>query len=254
VSVDWRRVRGIARLVWVAGGLLFTAWLVWSFQAHGVPQAIFETDATVRVTHASGSWRFIPAGASKAAGLVFLPGGMVDPRAYGPIARQVAEAGYATVLVELPLRVAPTTADEQTVADRAREATGALGGRLSWVLAGHSRGAAIATRLIAKMPAAYEGLVLVGTTHPRVDLSRLTIPVFKIGGTADCVAPRAESERAAVNLPRGTEWRWIEGANHAQFGFYGRQLLDCRPSISREAQQRALLAILTEALERIARG
>jgi pimeloyl-ACP methyl ester carboxylesterase len=123
-----------------------------------------------------------------------------------------------------------------------------MGPELPWVLAGHSRGAAIATRLLGLDPSAYQGLVLVATTHPRVDLSGLSIPVYKIGGGRDCVAPRERSESAAGLLPPRTVWHWIEGANHAQFGFYGSQLGDCEASIDRDEQQRITLDLLTEAL------
>lgn len=226
-------------------------WMIWSFQSHGIATGTFETDSTVRVQHVSDSWRFSPVGHSKSAGLVFLPGGMVDPKAYGPIARRLAEIGYPVAIVELPLRMARSAAAEATVRDRAREARNGMAPDIPWVLAGHSRGAAIATRLVAREPAAYQGLALVATTHPRVDLSSLEIPVFKIGGTRDCVAPREKSEAAAESLPPGTQWRWIEGANHAQFGWYGSQLGDCRASIERGAQQRALMEILRQVLAEV---
>lgn len=235
----------------MAGGLLFLAWLVWSFQAHGVPDAVYESDARVRVEEVEGSWRFAPVGEARPVGLVWLPGGMVDPRAYTPIARALAEAGYPVVLVELPFRMARTPEREQQVLERARAARRAMGPDVPWVLAGHSRGAAIATRLMADAPAAFDGLALVGTTHPRVNLSALSIPVYKIGGTSDCVAPRADSEAAAGLLPPHTEWRWIDGANHAQFGYYGSQLGDCGAEISRERQQEELHATLVELLGRV---
>jgi hypothetical protein len=76
--------------------------------------------------------------------------------------------------------------------------------------------------------------------------------VFKIAGTNDCVAPRNESEANASNLPAGTVWYWIEGGNHAQFGFYGPQLGDCSASIDRAEQQRQARALLIEALEAVA--
>jgi pimeloyl-ACP methyl ester carboxylesterase len=118
----------------------------------------------------------------------------------------------------------------------------------TWVLGGHSRGAAIATRLIERVESEFEGLVLIGTTHPRLDLSSLNLPVLKIGGTEDCVAPRARAEMVADSLPGSTRWEWIEGANHAQFGWYGRQLRDCAATISREQQQAEMTRIVDEFL------
>jgi pimeloyl-ACP methyl ester carboxylesterase len=249
--LNWRRIRRVVRRVWITCGLLFTAWMIWSFQSHGLPADTFASDAQVSVAHGAGSWRFLPLADVRSAGLVFLPGGMVDPRAYGPIARELASAGYPVAIVELPLRMARTPEHEQTVLGRARDAQAALGGELGWVLAGHSRGAAIATRLIEHEASAFRAVALIGTTHPQNDLSALPLPVVKIGGTRDCVAPRDRSEAAAANLPAETEWVWIEGANHAQFGWYGSQLGDCSASISRAEQQAELLAAVRGLLERV---
>jgi pimeloyl-ACP methyl ester carboxylesterase len=95
-------------------------------------------------------------------------------------------------------------------------------------------------------------MVLVGTTHPkRDDLSLLSIPVTKVYGSSDGVAP---ADRVVANqrlLPEQTRWVKIEGGNHSQFGHYGHQLRDGEATISREMQQSitrsALLGALTNA-------
>jgi pimeloyl-ACP methyl ester carboxylesterase len=245
--------RWISR-IWIAAGLVFTTWLVWNAQPQGVPPGTFETDVRVTVTRRDGHWTFVPAGGRAGAGLVFLPGAMIDPRAYGPLARAVAEAGFPVALVELPWRLAPARAAEQAVAERAAAAQDAIDPSIPWVLAGHSRGAAIATRLMAAGPRGYDALVLVGTTHPRIDLSSLSIPIVKVGGTLDCVAGRERSEEAIPLLPARTEWIWIEGGNHAQFAFYGRQLGDCTATIAREEQFRQLVRHVARVLERLGRA
>lgn len=176
---------------------------------------------------------------------------MVDPRAYFPLARALAEDGHPVAVVELPFRLAPSEDAEGEVMERVEMARRSLDETIPWVLAGHSRGAAISTRLVARHPSEFQGLALIGTTHPRVDLSSLAIPVLKIGGTADCIASRKKSEASAERLPPQTEWLWIEGANHAQFGWYGFQLGDCRPSISREDQQIQTRASLLRFLEEV---
>lgn len=224
-------------------------WMVWSFQAHGVPPEALLTSAAVRVQELEGSIRFLPADPAPGAGMVFLPGGMVQPEAYAPMARALAERGHPVAILKVPLRIAPTESMEEEVRSRGRAAQVSVPG-IPWVLAGHSRGAAIATRLLARSPENYRALALVGTTHPKVDLSDLSIPVLKIGGTRDCVADRETSEANAHNLPARTEWSWIPGANHAQFGHYGSQLGDCRAEIGRDTQQRALVDLIGDFLSR----
>ena len=86
------------------------------------------------------------------------------------------------------------------------------------------------------------GLLLIGTTHPRDhDLSSLTMPVLKIGYPRDCVSDAKDSLANLSKLPPHTAWLTIEGANHAQFGYYGSQLGDCTAQISRVSQQQQAL-------------
>jgi hypothetical protein len=93
------------------------------------------------------------------------------------------------------------------------------------------------------------GLLLVGTTHPRdVDLSKITIPVTKIVGTKDGVAPIEKVEANRHLLPASTRWVRIEGGNHSQFGWYGFQPGDHFASISRDAQHTQLVTAIKESL------
>ena len=227
------------------------SWLIWNVQSHGVPKEVFQSSASVQVERVDGVWRFVPVAREGKAGLMFLPGGMVDPRAYFPLARGLAERGHPVGVVTLPFRIAPSPDYERDALQRAQAAAREIDPSIPWALAGHSRGAAIASRLVAGNPTSFQGLALIGTTHPRVDLSHLTFPVLKIGGTRDCVADRDKAEAATPRLPAHTEWIWIEGANHAQFGWYGFQLGDCGPSITREEQQERTRDLLIGLLDRI---
>jgi poly(3-hydroxybutyrate) depolymerase len=105
-------------------------------------------------------------------------------------------------------------------------------------LAGHSRGAALAAELAGPHAAAFRGLVLIGTTHPKAQsLATLPLAVTKIYGTRDCVADTTAIQANAPLLPRTTRWVRLEGANHSQFGWYGRQLGDCDATMTRREQQ-----------------
>ena len=249
-----RTVRRWLRIVWVTAGVSITLWMVWNAQAHGVPSTMLESSAAVAVADEDGAIAFRPAGApTTRPGLIFLPGGAIDPRAYVPFARAIAEAGYPAAIVRLPWRVAPTAGSRAEVWRRIQSVAARWGGARPFVLSGHSRGAALAGRFAHAHPGAVAGLALIATTHPRdEDLSSAAFPVVKILGSRDCVAPADDAHANAARLPPHTQWIVIDGANHAQFGHYGSQINDCSATIERQAQQgqaRAAVVALLQAID-----
>lgn len=227
------------RRIWITSGLAFLSWMAWNAQAHGVAPELLESTPELAVTVADDMTLFLPARArSTRPALVFLPGGAVDPNAYVPLLRRIADTGAPVALVKLPWRMAFTEGAQAETWARVLRARAALGDSRLLVLAGHSRGAALAGKFASTQARNLAGLIMIATTHPRDEnLSALTIPVLKIAGTRDCVADLADSKANSRNLPRTTTWVVIQGANHAQFGYYGTQLGDCQADITREAQQ-----------------
>lgn len=235
------------RLIWVSAGTSFMVWLIWNMQAHGVDDSLLESSSAVTVTVHSDMTIFEPVDVDPAApALVFLPGGGVDPHAYVPLVRRIAETGVPVALVRLLWRMAFSESAQAEAWSRVLRARTRLGETRPVVLAGHSRGAALTGTFASSHGSALSALIMIGTTHPRDhDLSRLTIPVLKIAATRDCVADLEASQANAHNLPSSTEWVVIEGGNHTQFGYYGSQLGDCPATISRQDQQdQTLEAIL----------
>ena len=250
--MDWKRARRRIRFVWLTAGVAFLVWLVWNTQAHGVPDATLRSSRMVRVHELDDGILFRPAAPRVGPLVVVLPGGAVDPTAYVPVARAVAEAGWMVALVRLPWRMAFTDAAKEQVWERvvaARDASGVPG---PIVLGGHSRGAALSARFAGEHAADLAGLFLIGTTHPKVEnLSSLTMPVLKVSGTRDCVADENNSLANRSLLPAGTTWVSIVGANHAQFAYYGAQLGDCWATITRDAQQEELLRVVLRWLDTV---
>jgi pimeloyl-ACP methyl ester carboxylesterase len=239
------------RRIWVAAGVSFIGWLAWNAQAHGVDPVLLRSSDAILVSDSGSVLRFTPRANSAPVGVIFLPGAVVDPKAYVPLLRAVAEAGYPAALVRLPWRLAPTAASQALVWRRITGIRAAAPAR-RWILAGHSRGAALSARFAGEHPDALVGLVLIGTTHPkRTSLAALPIPVTKIYGTRDCVADSASVLANASLLPPHTRWVRLEGANHQQFGLYGAQLGDCSATITRETQQAQTLEALLAAVATI---
>jgi hypothetical protein len=160
-----------------------------AFRPLGVGPDLLTSDARrMRVDHRADALVFQPVNERGDAGLIFYPGCPVPQEAYAPLARRIAEHGYPVFVMDVPYRCAMVE-DQQRQLFAATRAVVASS-RRRWVLAGHSRGALHASHLLSEEPRPVDGLVLIGTTHPRdVNLSSLAIPVTKIYATLDRIAP-----------------------------------------------------------------
>ncbi|MGH8854212.1 MAG: alpha/beta hydrolase [Telluria sp.] len=226
------------------------------YQATGFDDRILRSEGAVAVIRDGGQLNFVPQDRTPSTALLFLPGAMVDPDAYAPMAHAVAAKGYRVTLLSLALRLAPTEASVAGLMQEIRHIMASDPSIRHWVVAGHSRGGKLAARFAYENPDSLGGLFLVATSHPdrQFDLSRLSLPVTKVVGTQDGVASPEAIAGNARFLPKHTAWVRIEGANHAQFGYYRFQLGDKAASIDRLQQQQllvdAILRHLSSAAER----
>ena len=235
--------------VLAALGLLLAAAVIGFVIWGSTPQAATDralqalvSDSAVTVT--TGEWiTFSPAGQTPRAGLIVYPGGHVDPRAYAPLARQIAAEGYRVVIVPMPLALAVMAPNRalQVMAQDPSIAT--------WALGGHSLGGAMAARFAYTHPDAVNALAL-WASYPAStdDLSGFDLVVTSIYGTLDGLATGTKIDASRPLLPATTAWVAIEGGNHAQFGDYGPQAGDNQATITAEEQQaraaEATLAVL----------
>jgi len=229
-------------------------WCLIAYQASPTAQAGLVTDSLVTVGRGQGWSSFTPARPREPpVRLLFLSGALVDPEAYAPLLHALAAEGYPAYLLALPWRGAFGRADGEDFLDGVRSFIDTIPG--AWVVAGHSRGAKIATLLARQPTPRMAGLILLGSTHPRdFSLADSRLAVTKIYGTADGVAPARKVLANASLLPTATTWVPVEGGNHNQFGYYGFQPGDRWASISRAEQQAATLAAMLAALERVRLG
>lgn len=248
-----RRIKRVWISLALAATVVFVTWSVIAFRASAEALGALRTDSVVRVETFDGGRRFSPLSAVAArAELLFFPGGMVDPVAYAPLARAVAAAGYPVTVLDLPRRGAFGGADDPDLFAHARAIMSDARGAPRWIVAGHSRGAVVASQLASEHPRGMAGLVLIGTTHPRdVDLSKLREPVTKIVATRDGIARPDAVEANRHLLPSTTRWVRVEGGNHSQFGWYGFQPGDRRATISPERQRAVTVSAVLEALRSI---
>ena len=245
------RKRKIIRRVLGVFWLVVIAWLFFNMQSRGLGPAVLESSNSVYVANLSDAFIFTPASDTMRSGLIYYPGALVDPKAYAPMARQIAEAGFKTVLLKLPYRMAFTDSHQENVFQQTIEYIHRDSSR-NWIVGGHSRGGKLASIFTEDHRNVLGGLLLVGTSHPReIDLSDLTMDVTKIYGSNDGLASEKEINQFALNLPPATNYIRIAGGNHRQFAYYGYQLGDSSADITRKKQHDSMVDAILEQLNRV---
>lgn len=165
-------------------------------------------------------------------GLIFYPGGKVEPGAYAPLLEKLSENGILCVLQKMPGNLAvlnPNAAAD--IFDAYPEIT-------HWYIAGHSLGGSMGASFAGKHPDRLEGVILLAA-YSTEDLS--STRVLSIYGTEDGVLNREKYEKNRKNLPEDATEIILDGGNHAFFGSYGEQKGDGLAVIS-QAQQQAQTA------------
>ena len=202
---------------------------IWSktgtYPAGPVATSALESSQSVYVSQ-DGWIVFSPARETKA-GLIFYPGGLVEPQAYAPVLHRIAQDGVLVVIIPMPFNLAifDTGAANDVIAYYPSIET--------WFLAGHSLGGAAASIFADNNPSAIAGLALWDSYPPEsADLSDNDLPAISIFGTTNGVPNTDNFEQKQNLLPDTTTFGPIEGASHAQFGDYGSQKGDVIPSIS----------------------
>ena len=176
-------------------------------------------------------------------GLIFYVGAQIKPEAYIPLLTRIAGQGVACFVPELNLNMAalePAAADDIIAVHPEIR---------SWILAGHSMGGLTASGYADDHRDTVDGLLLLAAYTNR-DMSDADLPVLAIIGDADGVMNKElYDERLAWN-PADFEEHIIPGANHAQYGDYGKQPRDNDATISAEEQQMRTAEIVLDWLHR----
>ncbi|MFO7617435.1 MAG: alpha/beta hydrolase [Bacteroidales bacterium] len=190
-------------------------------------------------------------------GLVFYPGGLVDPHAYiEPLSRfVVAGKGHKVVIVKMPGNLAVLDGNKGAwIYDDFPSVK-------RWVIAGHSLGGVMACSTVEKYPVFFKGIVLMAS-YPQsgTDLSGWEGSVLSLrgefDGLVDSLTIAASQPQLPVpfwidnplSFPAGTSpktvYYTIPGGNHAQFGHYGLQKGDGEATITRQEQYEEVSALI----------
>lgn len=217
--------------------------VVWSktgtYPARMVALSALESTNSVTVTQ--NKWITFSPAEEVEKGLIFYPGGLVDPGAYAPILHRIAEEGVLVIIVPMPLNLAILNpgAANSVINDYPQIS--------EWILAGHSLGGAAAAIFAENNPTKIDAIAFWDSFPPNSsDLSDNAISAISIFGTTNNFPNTENFDDKRVLLPGDTIFIAIEGASHAQFGDYGPQKGDVVASISLTEQHNRVAEIMLD--------
>ena len=220
------------------------AFLVWSQPQPVLPEAVAALGPTPDATFTEGPderFTWAPTAHTATTGLVLYTGGKVPPSAYAPAARAIAEQGFLVSIVPAPFNLAILDQSAaQAVIDDHPEIR-------HWAVGGHSLGGATAALFVDGHPGVVEGLVL-WAAYSSADIADEDLAVLLSYGTLDQGAATFTDPATLARLGERVTIDRIEGGNHEQMGWYTGQPNDPPATISREEQQRRIVAATVELL------
>ena len=180
-------------------------------------------------------------GPSEDTALVFYPGGKVEETAYAPLLHSLAAAGMDVCLAKMPFRLA--VLDRNAAKDIIEQY-----GYEKWYIGGHSLGGVMAADFAVRHSDLLEGIILLAAYPVKKIPSQLS--ELLLVGSLDQVINMDKVAEGRQYAPEYYEEYMIEGGNHAQFGFYGRQKGDGIASITPQLQIQETIGYITDFIGR----
>ncbi|CAM9500507.1 unnamed protein product [Ascophyllum nodosum] len=231
--------------------------------ADNSPTAAWGEDG-VRVRDRGSYLEFIPAEGGATAdsgggrerapvGVIILPGGLVSPLAYAPLARTMAQKGYSSFVVRFDFDLAYYGWDRvgDVMARSEPSDENCPASPTKWVLVGHSMGTVAIEIFYSTNSERVDGVVYMGSGNRIGEaMAGVNVPALLLWGTRDPFCPAEAMEKSAHKLPKDTEKVVIEGGNHRGFASYDWQPFDWEATITQQEQQRIVVEALRDFIER----
>jgi hypothetical protein len=220
------------------GAAAFAYYVSDYYHADATAIAALNSTDSYTVENTDNSITFTPTANKSTTGIIYYPGGKVQPEAYSVMASKLAINGYTTIIVKMPFNLAIFGAD------RADDVIKSHPEISSWVIAGHSLGGVFASDYAVKNQDKIKGVVYLAA-YPSSNASNATFKALSIRGSLDNLTTPEDISGNLNKFPANTTFVTIEGGNHYNNGNYGVQAGDNNSTISREEQQnQAINAIL----------
>ncbi|MBR1086661.1 alpha/beta fold hydrolase [Bradyrhizobium manausense] len=221
---------GLATLL----GCGFVVWALDTYKAEPIAEASALNDPGVVIGERDGFLVIRPSTVPSAIGLLFYPGLRIEPKAYLSKLAALSSNARVNIVIGRPrLNVAAFSIGQAD--DMRRQLTGIK----QWYVAGHSLGGAVACYYARNHLDDLQGVVLLGT-YCGSDISASRLRVLTIAAGNDGVMPPETIAQHSGELPAGARIVRIAGMAHSQFGNYGPQSGDGRPSINDDQAREAI--------------
>jgi hypothetical protein len=225
-------------LLFVLGAIVAVQALIKPYPPDAAALQAMKGGGGITVTE-SKDWIVFERRPAKRPDILLYPGEWVRPESYAPLAQFLAQGGYRTWIVKMPLNYALLGVH------RANKVID-MYPQNSYVIGGHSLGGTMAAIYASHYPHRVEGLFLLAAyTDSNGNLAAAELPVLAVVGSLDQVINRKAYEQNKQYLPERTEYEEISGGNHSQFGSYGKQKGD-RPALIPASNQQSITVDLME--------
>lgn len=214
------------------------------YHADSKAEAALKSTDVYNVTDTDNSITFTPTQNRSTTGIIFYPGGKVQPEAYSVIASKLAAKGYTTIIVKMPFNLAffgVNGADD--VIAKHPEIN-------SWIIMGHSLGGVFASEYAVNHQDKIKGVVYLAA-YPSTNASNATFKALSIRGSLDNLTTAQDISNNKNKFPANTVFITIPGGNHYNNGNYGPQAGDDNSTITREEQQNKIVGHILEFLKNL---
>ncbi len=174
-------------------------------------------------------------------GIIFYPGGLVNPISYASFAESLALETQSSVFVSQPLwHLAITNINAASTIIKANPTIE------FWFIGGHSLGGSSAAFYAFDHLQQIKGLFFLASyTTDNANFADTLLPILSITGSKDQILDSQTYQAANIYHSAFTTRHIIEGGNHSQFGDYGFQRGDGEATISLEQQQDETIMTIT---------
>ena len=197
------------------------------YKASSEVNEYLKDDSEVKVTENKDYYLFDNVNNNDKA-IIFYGGAKVEEKSYAPMLNKLAHEGIDVYIAKMPFCFALFN---RTKADTIYKANNTY---QEVYLMGHSLGGVCCAMNLESTKYEYKGAIFLASyPSKQMDNKYKSLTIY---GSEDKVMNMKEYEKNLSYLPNGYITKVIEGGNHANYGYYGKQKGDGVATISREQQ------------------